>query len=122
MQNVNFFTKHVIANLPKFTISVQNQTNEGLFINYDYAALKSQLVTFSYEIFKLRDKNDNKQKLEIWKLMHSCLRCLNLWLHMIKILKVYAHWDKDNTESKSSIFYTATPSSTQWNFFVGKGI
>ena len=65
MQNVNFFTKHVIANLPKFTISVQNQTNEGLFINYDYAALKSQLVTFSYEIFKLRDKNDNKQKLEI---------------------------------------------------------
>ena len=47
VENVNFFTKHVIANLPKFTISAQNQTNEGLFKNYDYAALKSQLVTFS---------------------------------------------------------------------------
>ena len=50
-------------------------------------------------------------------------------MYMIKISKVYAHWDKDNTESKSSIFYTATALkrrnalafdftfSTQWNFF-----
>ena len=55
--------------LPKFTISAQNQTNEGLFKNYDYAAPKSQLVTFSYKIFKLRDD----KKFENWKLMHySC--------------------------------------------------
>ena len=32
-QNVNFYTKHVIANLPKFTVSGQNQTTEGLLKN-----------------------------------------------------------------------------------------
>jgi len=57
---VNFYAKHVIANLPKLTVSAQNQTTEGLLKNLHRNKLWfccSQLVTFSYKIFKLRDKN-----------------------------------------------------------------
>ena len=49
-QNVNFYTKHVIANLPKFTVSGQNQTTKGLLKNlhtyklWVYAALNWLLL------------------------------------------------------------------------------
>ena len=34
-QNVNFYAKHVIANLPKLTVSAQNQTTKGLLKIYN---------------------------------------------------------------------------------------
>ena len=59
-QNVNSYAKHIIANWPKLTVSAQKQTTEGLIKNLQTNKLWfccSQLVTFSYKIFKLRDKN-----------------------------------------------------------------
>ena len=32
-ENANFHTKHVIPNLPKFSVSAHNETTEGLFKN-----------------------------------------------------------------------------------------
>ena len=59
-QNVNFYAEHIFENWPKFTGSAQNQTTGGLFknlhINKSWLCC-FQLVTFSYKIVKLRDKN-----------------------------------------------------------------
>ena len=55
-----FLNKTYFCKLTKFIVSAQNQTTEGLFKNWHKNKLWlccSQIVTFSYKIFKLRDKN-----------------------------------------------------------------
>ena len=70
-----FYADHVVANWPKLTVSVQNQTTEGLFEKWLLSIGYFQLQNLQIEWQKLI-----KQKLEIWKLKmdDSFYRCLNL--------------------------------------------
>ena len=71
LQKVNFYAKHVIANWQKLTVLVKID----IHVNYDYAALNWLLIGKKSSNWGTKIK---KQKLKIWKLMHSFYRCMNL--------------------------------------------
>ena len=66
----------------KLTVSAQNQTTEGFVKQLHTNKVRfccSLLVTFSYKIFKLRDKNNKTEiKIEKLKINAQFFKCLNL--------------------------------------------
>ena len=73
------FTQNLLLQIDSFS----TESNNWRFIKKNYIQIKHDfgfpLVTFSYKIFKLRDKNNKTEVKNLinWKLMHSNLKCLN---------------------------------------------